>query len=81
VSAEVPETLTEVGLKFAVTPFGNPPRLSATAPVKPLYEFIDIVKVVLLPGTTDCVPGVMEMKKLVVPVPTPECGKLTGTEI
>jgi hypothetical protein len=35
VSVEAPETLIEVGLKFAVTPFGNPSKLSAIAPVKP----------------------------------------------
>jgi len=36
VSVELPEALTEVGLKLAEIPFGNPFKLSAITPVKPL---------------------------------------------
>jgi hypothetical protein len=34
-SVELPEPLTEVGLKLAVTPAGKLPVLSATLPAKP----------------------------------------------
>ena len=36
VKVEVPDPFIEGGLKFAVTPDGNPLTLSATVPLKPL---------------------------------------------
>ena len=36
VTVDEPDPLTEVGLKLAVAPAGNPPALNATLPVNPL---------------------------------------------
>lgn len=57
VSVEAPLPVTEAGLNFAVTRFGNPEILKPTVPVKPLIPVIVIVSeplefllTVMLPG-------------------------------
>ena len=40
VTVEVPDPLTEAGLKLAVAPVGNPPAVSATLPLNPLSAVI-----------------------------------------
>ena len=47
----VPEVVTEVGLKVAVAPVGNPLALNVTVPVKPFCAVTLGVYVVLLPWT------------------------------
>ncbi len=43
VSVELPELVTDVGLKLAVAPVGNPLTLNAAVPVKPFSGLIDVV--------------------------------------
>jgi hypothetical protein len=43
VSVELPEPATDVGLKLAVAPVGNPLTLRFTVPVNPLSALIDAV--------------------------------------
>jgi hypothetical protein len=67
VSVELPEPVTELGEKLAVTPDGNPLTDSATVPVKPVAE-MDTSELVTLPGTRVTVFGLEAMVK---PVPVP----------
>ena len=43
VSVELPEPETDVGLKLAVAPVGNPLTPRLTVPVKPFSALIDVV--------------------------------------
>jgi hypothetical protein len=43
VSVEFPEVATDVGLKFAVAPVGNPLTLRFTVLVNPFSALIDVV--------------------------------------
>jgi hypothetical protein len=43
VSVELPEPVTDVGLKIPVAPVGSPLTLRLTMPVKPLSALIDAV--------------------------------------
>lgn len=52
VRVELPEPVTEVGLKVPAAPLGNPLTLRLTVPVKPFSAPMLIVYVVLLPAVT-----------------------------
>lgn len=57
VNVEVPLTLSEAGLKFAVAFVGNPLKLKFTLPLKlPFVEIVN-VKVLVLPAMTVCETG------------------------
>ena len=62
---ELPEPATEVGLKLAVTPRGNPLRLRLTVPVKPFTAVMVVVYEVefVPPSVTVCELGVAAMVK------------------
>ncbi len=80
VMVEVPEPLTEVGLKLAVAPVGKPLDPKVTAPLKPPVAETVTVEIALLPWTTVCEvdealreksgPGVKPRWKVVAP-PSP----------
>jgi hypothetical protein len=52
VNVELPEPLTEVGLRLAVPPVGAPEALKLTLPVKPFCAVTVIVLVPLFPCVT-----------------------------
>ena len=62
---DLPEPATDVGLKLAVTPLGNPLKLRLTAPVKPFTAaMVTVYEVELVPpSVTVCELGVAEMVK------------------
>jgi hypothetical protein len=60
---ELPEVVTDVGLKLPVAPVGNPLTLKFTVPVKPAIALTVVVYVVPFPAVTVCEPGVAEMLK------------------
>jgi hypothetical protein len=43
VSVELPELLTDIGLKLAVAPVGNPLTLKVAVPVKPFRALSEVV--------------------------------------
>jgi hypothetical protein len=51
-SAEVPEPVTDAGLRLPLTPVGNPLTLSNTTPPKPLMALRVIVELPELPAMT-----------------------------
>jgi hypothetical protein len=63
VSVEEPEVVTDVGLKVAVAPVGNPPTLSPTVPPNPFSAPTVTVYVAAIPALTDCDDGVAVMVK------------------
>jgi hypothetical protein len=63
VSVEVPEPVTEGGLKEAVAPEGNPLAVKLTAPVKPFSAPTLTEYVAVPPEFTDAVAGVAESEK------------------
>jgi hypothetical protein len=68
VSVEVPEVVTEVGLKVPVAPVGNPVTLIATAPVKPPEGVTVAVYVVDAPCAIDREAGVAVTVKSAVAI-------------
>ena len=60
-----PDVVTDVGLKNAVAPAGNPVTLKFTVPVNPLPGVTVAVYVVLPPGRTVCEAGVADSEKSV----------------
>ena len=64
VTVELPDPVTEVGLKVAVASAGKPLTLNATTPLNPFTAVIFAVYVVLAPFFTVCEPGVAEIVKL-----------------
>lgn len=63
VPVEVPEPVTEGGLKDAEAPVGNPLALRVTLPLKLFRAVMVALKVVLPPGLTVCVAGAAEIEK------------------
>ncbi len=63
VSVEVPEPVTEAGLKLAVTPAGKPVTLKLTTPPNPPVGLTVMVDAVLPPWITAVAFGDTEMEK------------------
>ena len=61
VKVELPDVVTDAGLKDAVTPAGNPLTLKVTAPVNPPDGVTVAVDVALPPGVTATEAGVAEI--------------------
>src|SRR6516225_4913241 len=64
---ELPEPATEVGLKFAVAPLGNPLTLKFTDPVKPFTALTVDVYEAPAPAVTVCELGEDEIPKSAPP--------------
>ena len=81
-TVEVPEPVTEVGLKVAVAPVGNPLALKATLPLKPLSALTVAVYVALLPTATLCGDGPAETEKSATfSVTVAECTRLPDVPV
>jgi hypothetical protein len=63
VIVEVPEPVTDGGLKDAEVPVGNPLAPRVTVPLKLFRAVMVVLKVVLPPGLTVCVAGAAEIEK------------------
>jgi len=63
VTVELPDPVTEAGLKVAVAPDGRPLTLNMTTPLNPFTDVIFAVYVVLAPFFTVCEPGVAAIVK------------------
>jgi hypothetical protein len=63
VSVELPDVVTEPGLKLAVAPVGNPLTLKVTAPVNPPVGVTVAVYEALAPAVTVAEAGVAETLK------------------
>ena len=61
VKVELPDVVTDAGLKDAVAPAGNPLTLKVTAPVNPPDGVTVAVDVALPPGVTVTEAGVAEI--------------------
>src|SRR5882762_7102322 len=66
VIVDEPDVVTDVGLKLADAPLGNPLALNVTVPVNPPDGVTVAVYVVLAPWTTVCEAGVAETEKSAV---------------
>jgi hypothetical protein len=69
-NVEVPEPVTEAGLKFAVAPVGKPPIVNPTELLNPFVAVIVTVKLAPLPRVTDAEAGEAEIEKSGVAVET-----------
>ena len=69
-SVDVPEPVTDAGLKVAVAAGGRPLAASVTEPVKPFTALIVPVYAVLPPWGTFCDPGEAMILKSDVPLTT-----------
>ena len=63
VKVEVPEPVTDGGLKDPEAPVGKPLALRVTLPLKLFRADMEVLKVVLPPGLIVCVAGEAEMEK------------------
>ena len=64
VSVEVPEPVTDVGLKLALDREGNPLTLKLTTPLNPPEPVTVTMEVACDPRVTVCELGVAEIEKL-----------------
>ena len=70
VSTEEPDPVIESGLNVPVAPAGSPLTVKLAVPVNEPEEVTVVVKVVLLPSSTERVPGVWESQKSFAPTCT-----------